>query len=359
MRDVPDYASRGLVNLVCELEQRLIGSAPGPGLDPDLAGGIPEAPSYVLILFDGLGTAQLTHPGAAAFRETAAASLDAPFPATTSVSLATVATGLPPSRHGLVSHLVWLEELGRVVNTLKWVDLTGAHVSHDYAAVLPRPNLWERLRAAGMEPITVQPGPYLGTPLSRLLYRGARFEAVWGEEEMVEATVQLASEPGRLILAYMWEIDFAGHVHGLGSEELTTAMRTAARIWERLQAGLPPTAALVGTSDHGLIEYSEDDKILVRHPRFDGVRFAGDPRGIQLWDAEAARDLAELTGGALIEPASLLGPDPTAAAQARLGEALVLAPDGKVILPRGFDKRLRCYHGGIHPAEREVPLLIG
>jgi hypothetical protein len=41
-----------------------------------------------------------------------------------------------------------------------------------------------------------------------------------------------------------------------------------------------------------------------------------------------------------------------------LPDALLLAPEGKVILPRGFDKRLRGYHGGLDEREVRVPLLV-
>jgi hypothetical protein len=36
----------------------------------------------------------------------------------------------------------------------------------------------------------------------------------------------------------------------------------------------------------------------------------------------------------------------------------LVPPNGKVILPPGFDKRLRCYHGGVTRAEIEIPLLV-
>jgi hypothetical protein len=69
-------------------------------------------------------------------------------------------------------------------------------------------------------------------------------------------------------------------------------------------------------------------------------------------------ELAELTGGRLVDPLALLGPDPSAEAKRRVGDVLLMAPDQKVILPPGFDKRLRSYHGGLAPAEIEVPLLV-
>jgi hypothetical protein len=177
---------------------------------------------------------------------------------------------------------------------------------------------------------------------------------------LVEATAQLAATPGRFIFAYVWQIDFTGHVSGLLSEEFADAVRLGAEVWHDLSHRLPPGSTLIGTSDHGLIEYAEEDKIMVRQGRFDQLRLAGDPRGLQVWgDSGLIHELAVITGGEKVDPIGLLGPDPTPTARARVGDALILAPDGKVILPRGFDKRLRSYHGGMAPAEREVPLLVG
>jgi hypothetical protein len=354
----PSYDGSGLVSLVSELELEMTGTSTFPGLSD--ASAIPEAATYVLVLFDGLGVAQLEHPEAQVFRSTAAGVLDAPFPTMTNVSLATVATGSPPSRHGQVAHLSWYPDLGKVVNTLKWVTLGGEHVPYDYADLLPRPNLWERLRSAGVEPITVQPGDFQTSPLTREMYRGARFEGAWDAADLARATVSLAAEPGRLIFTYVPFVDFAGHVFGQGSEEFAEAMRLAAAVWHDIVSELPPGATVVGTADHGLMEVSESDKVLVRDPLFDGLRFAGDPRGVQLWgDPELIGDLVTLTDGSLADPAPLLGPDLSDDARARLGETVLLAPPGKAIIPRGFDKRLRCYHGGLSDEEVKVPLLVG
>ncbi|MFQ5522405.1 MAG: alkaline phosphatase family protein [Acidimicrobiia bacterium] len=357
MATAPTYQGSGLVNMMAEMEARLSGSSVWEGLSPELSDAFPEARTYVLVLFDGLGVAQLDHPAAAPLTRDLAGILEAPFPTTTSVSLATVATALPPSRHGQVAHLTWFEELGKVVNTLKWVTVHGEHVEYDYSRLLPSPNLWERLRATGVEPVTVQPGEFQASPLSQVLYRGARFEQAWDMDDLVEATVQLAREPGRLIFTYINHVDFAGHVFGLESEEFAEATKLAVTVWERLASSLPEGAALVGTADHGLVEFT--DKVLVRDRRYDSLRFAGDARGVQLWGkAELMEELAELTGGILVDPVTLMGPDPSPEALTRTGDRVLLAPADKVILPRGFDKRLRSYHGGLTRAEVEVPLLV-
>jgi hypothetical protein len=324
-----------------------------------IAASIPNGRSYVLVLFDGLGVAQLAHDAAAPLRRSHRATLHAPFPSTTSVALATVATGLPASGHGLVAHLTWLEETQRVVNTLKWVDLSGQPVEYDYSSVLPGPNLWERLRGAGVEPITVQPGTFEGSPLSRLVYRGARFEPTWDGHDLVEATAALAAEPNRLVFTYFWPVDFNGHVYGLESPQFTDSLRLASSIWEGIMASAPPGVTVLGTADHGLIEYDEADKVLIRQEAFRGLRYAGDPRGVQVWGEEPLLgELARETGSELVDPVGLLGPEPGPEAIRRTGDALLLAPPGKVLLPPGFDKRLRSYHGGLAPAELEIPLLV-
>ncbi len=337
---------------------RLTGKAPWTGLaEPDL---IRDGSTYVLALFDGLGVAQLDHPGADVFREARAGTLEAPFPTTTSVSKATIASGLPPSRHGLTAHLAWMEDIGMVVNTLKWVTLTGEHVDYPYEDLIPGPNLWERLRVAGIEPIVVEPGAFANSPLSRVLFRGARFEGIWDEHELVEATVQLSGQPGRLVIPYVPEVDFAAHVYGLESAEFSRAMGLAVAVWEKLADRLGPEVVLLGTADHGLAAFSESQKLLIRNPKYDSLRFAGDPRGVQLWgDPDLMEELAEEASGTLVDPADLIGPGPTRQARARLGQRVLLPPDDLVILPPGFDKRLSAYHGGLSRAEVEIPLLVG
>lgn len=79
-----------------------------------------------------------------------------------------------------------------------------------------------------------------------------------------------------------------------------------------------------------------------------------------MWaDDDLVGDFVQLTDGSLVDPAALIGPDPSPTALSRLGRRLVLAPDDKALIPKSFDKRLRCYHGGLTPEEVEIPLLVG
>jgi hypothetical protein len=360
---VPSTAGRGLVNLMSELESRLGGSPPLPGLDADLSGVIPTGSSYVLALFDGLGAAQLDVPEASSLASSQRGIIHAPFPTTTTVALATVATGLAPAGHGVIGHLMWLPELEKVVNVLKWRTPEGADVDFDTASFLPAPNLWERLKSAGVEPITIQPGDFQASPLTRAVYRGCRFEPVYSIEESVAATVELAATPNRLIFTYFQQVDFAAHVWGQRSGDYLSALTSVDRAWSALCTRLAPEVTLVGTADHGHVDYREADKIPMRD-EFDRLIAFGDPRSVYLrGGSEPIAAFAEQAGAAVLSIDDLRrlwgaerGTHPQLAR--RQPEAAVLAPRGKVLLPKGFDRRLIGYHGGLDPAELEIPLLV-
>jgi hypothetical protein len=357
---VPDYSGGSLVNLVAELEERLTGSSASPPLHEDLAALIPEASTYVLFLFDGLGSLQLDQPAAAPFAGASKASLDSPFPATTTVSLATIATGLPPSQHGLLGYQLWLPEVQQVVNTIKWTTLWGKSVDFDTGTLLPQPNLWERLRAGGAEPITVQPGDFMGTPLSKALYRGCRYEPAFTVDESIEATIQLAAEPGRLILTYLPHVDFAAHVYGQSAPEYAVAVDTVADAWQQVAAHLPDGATMVGTADHGHIDFHKQNQIRIPKPEHTDRTFYGDGRAMFVKGEGAS--LAENLPATWIPIEEMIGwwgPAPRHRAfDGRAPDGALVADDDILLLHSRSDDRMTGNHGALTDAERLIPLLV-
>jgi hypothetical protein len=354
----PDYTGGSLLNLVAELERRLTGSALHPGLHGGLADLVPEAETYVLVLFDGLGDHQLDHPTAAPLRASRVAALDAPFPTTTTVSMSTIATGMSPAEHGLLGYELWLPEVDEVVRTIKWMTLWGEPIDHDYPGFLPAPNLWERVTAAGAEPITVQPWNFGGSPMSQMLYRGCRFEPWWSEDDAPRATASLAGEPGRLVFLYVPHVDFAAHVAGQGDPAYSEALGIAATVWSSLAAALPDGAVAIGTADHGHVDVppgrhheiskgEQGDRILYGDSRAMFVRGAPlDPPSGGAWVPRS--DMEEWWGPGNRHP--------------RFGErapdGVLVAPDGGALLHRHSDDRLIGQHGALTPEEMRIPLLV-
>lgn len=366
----PDYTGGSLVNLAAELERRLAGSSPTPGLHDRLAGRIPEAPTYILFMIDGLGVHQLDHPAAAGLADSLQGVLDAPFPTTTTVSLASVATALPPGRHGLIGHFVLLAGHPVPVNSLRWVDAAGRKMDGRAAGFLPGPNLWERLRAAGVEPISVQSAAYADTPLTKALYRGCRFEGAATLDHFVTAASELAEAPGRLIFAYYPEVDMAAHMHGTNSPEYAGALAAAAFLWEGIGARLPSGAVMVGFADHGVIAASERGKHRIHRRDAPGLTLYGDPRA--LYVRGPAEQIEQLAAGlpAAWHPRERLerlwGTPEAGGGRMPIGPpapvvkpaGALLARDRCVLLPGHMDKRMVGYHGGLTPEELEIPLLI-
>ncbi len=356
----PDYSGGSLVNLVAELEGRLIGSAPMPGLHPGLSHVIPAAGTYVVVLFDGLGDVQLDHPAAATLRAARRAVIDTVFPTTTTVALSSIATGLPPSQHGLLGYQLWLPEAEAVVNTIKWTTLGGDPVDYGYDRMLPAPNLWERLAVAGIEPITVQPGNFAGTPLTRVLYRGCRYEPVFAMEDFASATLDLAREPGRLIFVYLPNVDFAAHVWGQGATEYDDAVAAVRAVWEQITSRIPGDVVVIGTADHGHVDFPRSAHVLIPRKAHDHTTFYGDSRAMFVKGngGDLARDLG-LEWVPRQDMEEWWGPGPHHESFAgRAPDGVLLPPADRLLLHRSSDDRLIGNHGGLTDAERRVPLLV-
>ena len=358
---LPDYLGGSVVNLAAELEVRLTGSSASPPLHGGLAELVPEASTYVLVLFDGLGDRQLDHRTAAPLRASRVAGLDAVFPTTTTVNLASVATGLPPSRHGLLGYQQWIPEVDAVVNTIKWTTLYGDPIEFDTTNLLPAPNLWERLSAAGREPITVQPAHFAASPLSRALYRGCRIEDAYSIDDIVEATSQLAAEPGRLVFTYLPHVDFAAHVFGQRSLEYAEAIAMVGAVWERIEQSLPDHAVAVGIADHGHIDVPEGRQVKIEKPLHAGRDFYGDSRVMFVRGDDPEMLAADLpaTWVPLDEMRHWWGPGPVHEAfEARVPSGALIADPGYMVLHKASDDRMVGNHGGLTDAERRVPLLV-
>ncbi len=356
----PDYTGASLVNLVAELEHRLRGAAVAPRLHGELAARIPEGETYVVVLYDGLGADQLEHRRAEAMRSARVATLDAPFPATTTVSLATAATGLPPSQHGLLGYQLWIPEISQVVNTIKWTTLWGTPVDVDTASFLPSPNLWERLIGAGVETVTVQPAGFEGTGLTRALYRGCRFEGVATYAEQIDAVRSLAAVPGRLVWTYVAAVDFAAHVHGQRSDEYAEAVALADWVWSSLEATLPAGVVLIGTSDHGHLDFPRDRQVKIPKAEHADRIFYGDGRAMLVrGDGAALARQLPATWVPIGEARDWWGPGPRHPSfSEREPDGVLVADDDVLLLHRFSDDRMIGNHGAMVSGEQQIPLLV-
>jgi hypothetical protein len=356
---LPDYNGGGLVNLVAELEHRLRGDAPSPGLYPELAEAIPKAASYVLVLFDGLGDEQLDHPGAAPLTRSRVGALDAAFSTQTTVNTSTLATALPPSQHGLIAYQLRIHTT--VLNTIYWHLDTGARSTVEPASFLPVPNLAERLARADARVVATEPGAFVGSPLDRVLFRGATVHGTDDADESIRIAVEAARQPGTLALLYLPHVDAAAHTAGQESTLYDDALRHVSGVWSRLTDRLPPDTVAIGTADHGHIDIPEDRRITL--PPSETLILWGDNRVVYVnGSASSGAELALATPAEWVsveDTVGLWGPQPYSPAFIeRLPDGLLIADDGYALVPYGTTDAMIGHHGGITERELRVPLLV-
>ena len=271
-KPVPSYDGANLVNLAAELEIRLTGRSPTRGLHPGLAELIPHTRNYLLLIIDGLGDDQLTHPAAATLRQYRRVALTAPFPTTTSVGLSSVATALAPMQHGVIGYTQWMPTLRTVVNMLEWVDMaTGQPIDYDPATFHPSPNLAERVGAAGVRTVIYQPSELLETPVSNMACRGAERH---GHSSLFDIRPSALFDTGNHTLAvvYMTAVDTAAHASGQRSQAYSTALSQTGQVWEHLRRSLPTGTTLIGSADHGHCDIPPDGKIYLDENLTDGMQ---------------------------------------------------------------------------------------
>jgi len=348
------------VNLIAELEYRATGSSSFPRLTNVALPPAGDTQSTVLILFDGLGSHQLAHPGALDLASGHIGSIDAPFPTTTTVSLATVATGLPPSQHGLIAYQLWNPAVGQVVNTIHMTTMWGDRIDQRHEDFLPGPTLWQRMALSGIEAVTIQPENFDRTPLTRALYRGASFVPYTSIREAVERTVAATSAPGRFVFLYIPHVDFAAHIAGQRSTEYDTAIGEANSVWAGLTAELPPDVLLVGTADHGHIDIAEENKARLSKSDEDGLILYGDARALFVrGDGERLAAGLPATWVPYSGLEGLWGPGPMHESfDERRPDGIIFADDGYAIFHSRSNDRLIGHHGGLTPEEQRIPVLV-
>src|SRR5438093_3740238 len=214
---VPRYGEGTLSDLV----PSVLAALGLPGFDNPL--GIDPLVGVCVLVVDGMGWESIrSHREDAPFLAAAsdsAAPITAGFPSTTSASLGSLGTGLPPGQHGLVGYTFAVPGLDRPMNSLLWQPY-GIGSSRDLRdelvpeEVQPEPTVVERAAAAGMEMLLIGPAGHLGSGLTRAILRGGRYVGADTLEELVLAVATAFRDGRSSVYAYHPFLDTYGHLAG-------------------------------------------------------------------------------------------------------------------------------------------------
>lgn len=366
---LPSYGSSTLADLMPAIGAHL--GVPGCG---DLL-GLPDGDRYVVIMVDGLGW----HLMRSSIRQVPylasllgdARPITSGVPSTTTTSLGSLGTGLPPGQHGLVGYTSRVPETGEILNALTWESTAVPQLYQ------PKPTIFERAVVAGASVTSVALQRFAGTGLTEAALRGAAFvgfreEAA--EDQRIALVVAAAQQSDRsLVYAYERELDHCGHVDGCASAAWRRHLIRIDRMCERLRAALPDDVRVIVTGDHGMVDVptghqiiAEDDPTLMA-----GVSaLAGESRFRQVYvDSDQPRRVAARWRDRLGERAWVRTRDEAidegwfgpvdVRLRERYGHVLVALRSDYAVMTRQFPRELTLIgmHGSMTAAEMTVPLL--
>ncbi|MBT4096204.1 MAG: hypothetical protein HOM68_10730 [Gemmatimonadetes bacterium] len=390
-RVLPDYDGGSIVNVTASILQSFGCKPPSPPLrsdllDPNLlsdaAGGV------VCLVVDALGLAQL-QAGLAAGRAPhvqqlvdnggAPRALTSIFPSTTTAALTSLATAHPPSGHGILGHVLWLDEVQSTCNVLHFAPVGRPTEPIDDEILRCQPTIHETLMRVGVPSFAVTAAAYEGTAFTGLLQRGSRFLGYQTQSQipaLLEQALSAAANEGRCFVGMYWpHIDTIAHLNG---PDLPTAHSEASALeleFVDLMIGhvaricRQHRCALVITADHGQTRLDPQQGCVLPanllsklHHRPTGGRRAAylacdDVQ--RLHDAGISQAADLLPMDAVVEAGWFGGPLSSSFRQ-RIGNWLALAHDGVQFLIDDGDgvHPMLGGHAGLTPAEMQVPLLV-
>ncbi|MGX1125054.1 alkaline phosphatase family protein [Pseudomonas sp. HLS-6 TE3448] len=342
------------------------------------------ASATCLLLIDGLGW-HLLHEHA--HRAPFLAALMRPdgcfrvgFPATTATSLASITSGLASGAHGIVGCSFALDAQ-TALSPLTWSSsaLQGEGACSPVPApddfIVPR-MAWSKAAEQGIAISTLMLGRYATSDFSRAIYRAGEILPA-AAYEAYPALVRKALEVERpaLCFAYFGDLDFAGHVHGPGSEPWLKQLEIADQLAQSIALYLPAGADLKVIADHGMVRL--DDAQVVDFDEDAALQqgvhaVAGDIRARHVYVAEHQLDRVlarwqERLGDAytVLSKAqaikqSLFGDVVLSGAEARIGDLIVIPRGHGGIIRSQVEKHASQWlghHGGLADEDQWVPLL--
>ncbi|WP_312858496.1 alkaline phosphatase family protein [Pseudonocardia pini] len=371
---LPRYGERSLA----EVFPAVLAALGVPGPAPAIT--LPPVRAAAVLLIDGLGAELLRDhaPDAPTLAALAGEPLTVGFPSSTSISITSLGTGLPPGEHGVVG-ISFQACGGEMLDSLKWTsygvgDPEDLRESLPPERIQPHDTALQRAAADQVRVTTVGPRSFRGSGLTRAALRGGHYQGVMAMGDLAAGIVAAVSGPGRrLAYGYHADLDALGHLHGPGSTPWRFQLRLIDRMVATIVEQLPPDSLLAVTGDHGMVtvtrRYDADQLTPLRL----GVRLlGGDPRARHVYVRDgAAAEVRAAWAETLADDAWIVPRDQAIAenwfgpvgddVRERIGD-LVVAMRGTAGVVRSVAEPtlagLPGQHGSLTAEEQLVPLAV-
>lgn len=331
---------------------------------------LPKRRSVCVLLIDGLGSANLASAGGHArfLNSLPATKISCGYPATTSSSLTSLATGLSVSQTGFIGYQVFDRDTKTSLNLLSgWESIEQAKLFQQ------QPTISELSKSANVAFEVVSPEIYRDSGFTAATMRDATFHGVNKIADRFKQAQRLLREPGsKIVYLYVPELDQIAHGWGCESTKWLNALEELDGNMRDFVAALSKDVGLLITADHGVIDVAKEDHLYIdEHLEKDLFDFVGgDTRGLFLYCKEnidsIRTELEKLYEHScyITTPRELIAAGYWTESEAiqRFGPDLILLAKKNVALyHRGFAKakslNMVGHHGSITNAELSIPLI--
>lgn len=398
---LPAYDGYSLLNVpATALAHFGVKGLPAPPLAPEVTGQeLKGSRKLVVLLVDALGylplVRQMALDDALCLNDLARQGRFSPltsiFPSTTSATLSTLHTGLPPSGHGVTGYRMYLPERGFVANMIRLSPEADERSNQllrepgDGRALLGVPTVHRRLTKGGIPSFCLIEKSIFRSGLSQMLYADATevVPFINSSDMFVQVRRLLQTDPDApaCIWAYWGALDTIQHDYGTWGEAPTAEVRNLAyslrmELLDPMRRSKGCRATLMLTADHGHIHVAEEDILPVnKFPKLKdalAVPPTGTTRSPCLHLRNGATDTLKkylkraLDGRAMVLSseealaAGLWGPGRAREeAPGRVGDLLLLMQGSRALFyPYKKGVRPSALVGGMHGGLREEEMLI-
>lgn len=332
---------------------------------------LPSVRHSLVIFVDGLGSENLQSAGGHArfLNSRPRTSLRCEFPSTTATSISGFATGKRSNEHGVIGYSVFNRSLAIGQNLLTgWKSRSDAAVFKKVECLAEKSNSI-KVRVLG-------PSAYQDSGFTELTMANAEYTCADAIDDRFRFAEDLVRVQNSLTYLYVPELDQLAHKHGVKSSQWLDALESIDARIGNLVDQLPVGVGVLVTADHGVIDVSSRDQVLLDEFRWYSqmvLHTAGDPRCNfvylnNLEDLQNLRSALEEEFGAVAYICSVEDLKISGWADWTSADLFEIVPDLVIIWREnlvGYDRRLSKpqhlkmigQHGGISDAETRIPLI--
>jgi hypothetical protein len=269
---LPNYKDGSIVNLMSSILSAYGEKSQYGPLRQFDTGPLRDATNIVLFVIDGLGYEFLIKYGPGSFlHKHMHDKVTSVFPSTTATGVTTFVTGLAPQQHAITGWFMLLKEFGMVVRILPFNTRCGnfplSEINIDPSSILDNQSLSARIKA---ETFYMVPANLYESDYTNATSVGAKRVYFDSLEQCLEKLTKVINSTSDQKFIYVYWAEFDGLCHEFGTE--SAEVRAHFKELDKSLAALcnnlkHSKAILLITSDHGLVDSSEAERIRLRdHP---------------------------------------------------------------------------------------------